>query len=439
MTGTQPRLGGPSRTERLLRRLFPERQVHLRTEGRIAFFRFSRLSQMFVTTLLVLALSWTVYTTIGHMLHNKILATKDNHIASARLAYQSLLGEVAEYQNKFTSITQSLEKNHSLMLSLVEQNAALQQNLKSVETQLTTTEQERRNVVVAREKLKQQLAEIEDNMRQLASRNFSLKDNLDTVEIDLQTALADRNQALFNGSRMQRTIDEFENRLVDMQLSERDAVQRMTNGTLAYVDGMEKVIGLTGLKVDRLLAANGNPSRGQGGPFIAAKPDDKPASQLKADLTNLDLHLQYSESLQEVMRRLPLTSPLTHFRVTSGFGKRRDPINKKWAAHYGLDLGGAFKSSVYITAPGVVTYVGWKGKYGRMIEVDHGAGIKTRYGHLHKILVKKGQKLKFRDKIGLLGNSGRSTGAHLHYEIIFNKKTLNPMKFIKAGRYVFQE
>jgi murein DD-endopeptidase MepM/ murein hydrolase activator NlpD len=72
------------------------------------------------------------------------------------------------------------------------------------------------------------------------------------------------------------------------------------------------------------------------------------------------------------------------------------------------------------------------------VEINHGAGIKTRYGHLDKTLVKKGQVIKFRDKIGLLGNSGRSTGAHLHYEVLFEGRPKDPMNFIKAGRYVFQ-
>lgn len=439
MTGTHPLQGKPSGFERLLRFLFPERQVHLRTEGRVNFFRFSRLTQMVVVALFLLGGMWTVFTSVSYVLHDRILVIKDDQIASARLAYQSLLGEVATYQNKFTDITRDLEKNHGLMLSLVERNAALQQNLRSVENQLDTTEQERRKIVSAREKLKNQLSDIEDNLRQLASRNFSLKDNLDTVEIDLQTALAERNHALFKGGRMQRQIDELEIRLVDIQESEREAVQRLTNSALAYIVTMQKVIELTGLKVDRLLAANNNQEKGLGGPFIAAKPDDLPAGQLKADLINLEAHLQRSEGLQGLMRKLPLSSPLKNFRISSGYGKRRDPINKKWAAHYGLDLVGVFKTSVYVTAPGVVTYVGWKGKYGKLVEVDHGMGLKTRFGHLNKILVKKGQRLKFRDKVGLLGNTGRSTGPHLHYEIVFKNKTLDPAKFIKAGRYVFQE
>ena len=97
------------------------------------------------------------------------------------------------------------------------------------------------------------------------------------------------------------------------------------------------------------------------------------------------------------------------------------------------------RQSIYAPAPGTVRVAGWRAKYGRFIEIDHGSGVRTRYGHLHKILVKRGQQVAFRDKIGLLGNSGRSTGPHLHYETVLKGKAVDPMKFLKAGRYVFQE
>lgn len=420
-------------------RLFPERQLHLRTEGRISFFRFSQRAQIVVVGVLAVTGGWMAFSTTSYLRHDAVVAGKDTEIAESRFAYRSLLNEVADYQKKFNVITGDLEENHALMLGLVEKNASLQQNLTSVAKQLTMTRDERERVIGVRENLKEKLGEIEKNMRNMASQNFSLSDNLSSAESDLRNALSERNRALLEGTRMRRQIKNLEVRLTGLQETEELAVQRLTDSTVTYIDTMEKVVSLAGLDVNRLLKASGVRPRGQGGPFIAAKPDGLPAQHLLASLTNLDSRLGRWEALQGVMRRIPLAAPLNTYYITSAFGKRRDPINRRWAAHYGIDMGSVFKSSVYATAPGVVTFAGWKGKYGKLVEIDHGAGLKTRYGHLNKFFVKKGQKVKFHKKIGLLGSTGRSTGAHLHYEIVFKRKAKNPMKFIKAGRYVFQE
>lgn len=427
------------RAANVLERLFPERQVHLRTKGRVSYVRLSKRAQMAMSALLLAALGWTAFVTVSYVRHDAVMAAKDNEIAKSRSAYRGLLGEVAEYQRKFTNLTNDLEDSHSLMLGLVEKNASLQQSLSSVAKQLTLTQSEREEIVNARERLKDKLADIEEKMRQMASKNFSLSDNLQTVEADLQTALSERNQALFESTRMNRRIKELEGRLTELQDTEQQAVQRLTESTINYIDTMEKVVNIAGLDVNRLIASEAPRTNGQGGPFIAAKPDDLPAKQLRTNLVALDTHLGRWEALQAVMQKLPLSPPLSSFYVTSGYGKRRDPINNRWAAHYGLDLGSSFKTRVYATAPGVVTFAGWQGKYGKLVEIDHGAGLKTRYGHLHKFFVKKGDKVEFHKVIGLLGNTGRSTGAHLHYEIIYKGRTKNPMNFIRAGRYVFQE
>ena len=428
-----------TRLKRHTLRLVPERQVVLRTDGRVSFVTLSHRLQLSAIGVLFLFGSWTAYSSINYLLHDEILESKNGEIASARLAYRSLLMEVATYQKKFTSITRDLEENHSMMLGLVQQNAGLQQNLKVVSAQLQSTENEREGVRHAREELRRQLSEVEQKLLTINSHNYALKDNLSTVEGDLQQVLGERNEALFEGGRMRRQIASLETRLVDLETTEIEAVQQLKERTVDYNDNMQRVIKLTGIDTDKLLAAKGGVIKGQGGPFIPAKVDGIAASKLKASLTELDQHLLQSEALQDVMGKLPLAPPLTSYRVTSSFGKRRDPVNKKWAAHYGLDMASPFKSAVYVGAPGKVVKAGWKGKYGRFIEIDHGSGIKTRYAHLNKILVKRGQQVNFRDKIGLLGSSGRSTGAHLHYEISFNGRNLNPVKFFKAGRYVFQE
>jgi len=424
-----------------LRRWFPERQIHLRTDGHISYYRLSTRLQCVLAAFAICLLGWGTFASWSFVEHGRVIAAKNQHITNARLAYHSLLGEVADYQNKFTAITEDLESNHALMLGLVEKNTSLQLSLKSVSRKLFTTETERESVRQAREVLKQQLDDIENKLSQTASRAFSLEGNLSSVENDLQTALAERNKALFKGSGMRREIKRLQARLEGLERNQEDSVDRLTSQTSSSIESVERVIQTAGLKVDDVLKASGAATMpiGQGGPFIPAEHDELPGQNLKNKLSNLDSQLSRWNALKGVMKNLPLAAPMDTYYITSYFGKRRDPINKKWSAHYGLDFGGKFKSKVLAPAPGKVVFAGWRSKYGRLIEIDHGAGIKTKYAHLNKIFVKKGQKVKFREKIGLLGNSGRSTGAHLHYETVFNGKLMNPLKFLKAGRYVFQE
>ena len=436
---------GSSRKPRLkerIRRYFPERQVMVRTGGRISYLRVSSRAQSYAAAALVLFGTWVAYSSVSYVFHDRVLTAKDGQIASVRLAYRSLLREVAEYQKKFTTIARDIEENQGLMLGLVERNATLQQNLNHVESALKATKAEREEILQARDHLKTQLSAVEIDIRAASSRTHSLQSNLSTLETDLHSALGERNQALFETTRMRRHIKELEGKLVDLQDNEEESVQRLTGRTQRNIETMEKVVEIAGLDVKRMLAADKKVPKGQGGPFIPAvqgKPDGLPADRLKTNLNVLDSHIGHMEALQDIMQKLPLAAPLETYYVSSTFGKRRDPINKKLAAHYGVDLGGALNTLVLATAPGVVRYVGWDGQYGRLIEIDHGAGLVTRYGHLNKTNVKKGQEVRFHEQIGHLGNTGRSTGPHLHYEVLFNDKAKDPMRFIRAGRYVFQE
>lgn len=419
--------------------VFPERQLHIRTNGNVKFVHISQFAQLFVAMVFLGVASWVAYTSAKFVLHQSIVASKDYQVANAHQAYRSLLSEVVNYQKKFMTLTKDLEQNHNLMLGLVEQNTSLQQDLHSVETELQSTDAERKQVISVRETLKGKLSAIENEMSSLAHHNFSLKDNLSLVETDLQTALSGRNEALFKNQQLSQSLRDMKARMAKLQESEQDSVLRLSENTLEQISDMENVIKLAGLDVKKVLKATSNLPHGQGGPFIPVKTDGLPAGDLKAGLNNLDAMLDHLKNLQGVLRKIPLVAPLKSYYITSNYGKRRDPINKRWAAHYGVDLGSPSKSSVYATAPGVVTYVGWKGNFGRLVEITHGSGLKTRYGHLHKTLVRRGQKIKFHHKIGLLGSTGRSTGAHLHYEVLFKKRSKNPMKFIKAGRYVFKD
>ena len=130
--------------------------------------------------------------------------------------------------------------------------------------------------------------------------------------------------------------------------------------------------------------------------------------------------------------KAPFAQPVKDkFRFTSGFGQRWGRL------HAGTDFAAPIGTPVYSTADGVVVSAGWASGYGRLIKIQHEFGIETRYAHLNKIGVKVGQRVSRGERIGDMGNSGRSTGPHLHYEVRVGGTPVNPMTYIRAGQDVF--
>ena len=193
---------------------------------------------------------------------------------------------------------------------------------------------------------------------------------------------------------------------------------------------LKKTITETGLDPNELVKRS---SRGipRGGAFI-------PEIDEKRNGIIIENKLQKLEALQNIVHSIPLVAPLDYYWVSSNYGRRIDPINKKKGTHYGIDLVAQTSTIIMATASGIVTAAGKRANYGRMVEIDHGYGLKTRYGHLHSIKKKKGEMVDFREEIGRLGSSGRVTGPHVHYEVLYDYKPQNPAKFINAGKNVFK-
>jgi len=186
---------------------------------------------------------------------------------------------------------------------------------------------------------------------------------------------------------------------------------------------LQRLLGTAGVDVERFVARFGGAPAGQGGPFIAYDPRRRgPAAGQVSP-----------EAVDRMMQSLPLAPPLVEYQVESRFGVRHDPFNHQKSLHTGLDLAAPFRSPVYATAPGRVTFAGGKGEYGRVVEIDHGSGIVTRYAHLHRISVVLGEEISGGQQIGLLGSTGRSSGPHVHYEILVNGAPQDPERFLKLG------
>ena len=133
---------------------------------------------------------------------------------------------------------------------------------------------------------------------------------------------------------------------------------------------------------------------------------------------------------------VPSSKPVATATYTSGYGVRSDPFRGTAAMHAGVDIPGALGTPIYATADGIISKSGRTGGYGNLVEINHGRGIATRYGHLSKIMVADGTRVKRGQIIGLMGSTGRSTGSHLHYEVRVDGKAVNPIPFLQTGEYL---
>jgi murein DD-endopeptidase MepM/ murein hydrolase activator NlpD len=167
-----------------------------------------------------------------------------------------------------------------------------------------------------------------------------------------------------------------------------------------------------------------------GGPFEAAGKADPTFKQLFTNWKKLD-------TLQDGAIAVPSDKPVKTAAFTSGYGVRSDPFQGRSAMHAGIDLSGVIGTPIYATADGVITTAGYNsGGYGNLIKIDHGRGIETRYGHLSKMTVYAGQRVKRGEMIGRMGSTGRSTGSHLHYEVRIDGRAVNPVPFMKSTDYL---
>ena len=218
-----------------------------------------------------------------------------------------------------------------------------------------------------------------------------------------------------------------------------DRVDRRETATLAQMQAryegkarkMRSVLAQLGLKLDA------NPPAGIGGPFVPVSLPSETQSFERA-LTRVSIARAYAERLTARLATVPVREPVTgEIDLSSPFGVRVDPFLHVPAMHTGIDFRGTYGEPIHATAAGTVTSAGWSGGYGQMVEIDHGNGLATRYGHLSAIDVHVGQPIRIGQVVGRLGSTGRSTGPHLHYETRVDGEAVNPEKFLKAGATLF--
>jgi len=224
--------------------------------------------------------------------------------------------------------------------------------------------------------------------------------------------------------RLQNSLDQVERRQVASLTSLEDSLESRARR-------MRGVFSDLGLDIGQLEAAT--PRAAMGGPYVPVKLTAD-AGAFERQLYRINISRAQVDRLNRTLALVPYRKPVIgEVEFTSGFGVRSDPFLGRPAMHTGLDFRAATGDPVRVTANGKVASSGWAGGYGRMVEVDHGNGLSTRYGHLSEINVKVGDVVKIGQVIGAVGSTGRSTGPHLHYETRIDGEAVDPQKFLRAG------
>lgn len=168
--------------------------------------------------------------------------------------------------------------------------------------------------------------------------------------------------------------------------------------------------------------------------------DTRTNSAAKADPSYRALFLSWKrlDQFQQGAMAIPSQRPIQQTNLSSGFGVRSDPFRGGAAMHAGVDMPGPIGTPIYATADGYVGRAGWANGYGNLVELEHGRGLETRYGHLSAILVQPGQRVRRGDLIARMGSTGRSTGSHLHYEVRMDGHAINPIPFLQTSDYIVE-
>ncbi|MCX7363466.1 MAG: peptidoglycan DD-metalloendopeptidase family protein [Alphaproteobacteria bacterium] len=421
-------------------RWFPPRQFLIRTAGRTSVVSFAPGLQIAVVAMGVFGFVGVVATIVaaawGHRTADQMAHEMEHLRSTARLETQRA-AEDREFVRRlgldlsrcFAERDRAASAAYAGGKTMAEQRITIARLIAEREVSIDHARAEREAVVEQASAEREAAVEHAVAQRKTAVENAVAERSRIAVERD--KALSERDKAL-----SERDAALTANREV---LRHLDA---QTQSTIAQVEG---IISATGLDLARVVNKAPAPPTDErtgprGGPFVPWKQQvvaDNPVEARR--IHGVASSLERLKALRDTLARVPLATPLAQLEISNGFGFRVDPFTGLAAMHEGLDLRGNRNTEIHATAAGTVAFAGWKSDYGNLVEINHGSGLVSRYAHLSSILVKTGDPVTLHQKLGLIGATGRATGAHLHYEIRVDGQARNPVNFLKAHRNVSEK
>jgi len=429
-------------------RYFPEQRLFLKSDTETRFIRLRPVTQAVAMGVGALLLGWTILATAILLMDSISAGTSREQVQRQQALYEERLNalsadrdlraeEAARAHDRFTLALTQVSTMQSRLLASEDRRRELETGIDVIQNTLRRTIKERetaRDEVLA-------LSLAPGKGRTDAGR---MRDAESTLEY-MTAALGD---TAIQRDAMAGAVKKATDRTAAVMQEKTDLLARndvifsqLEEALTVSVEPLEKMFRDANLDPADMLSAVRKGYDGQGGPLtpitLSTRGNTGPsAEELRANaiLKGLDEMNLYRLAAFKTPFAMPVKDA---FRWTSGFGYRNDPKGAGTRMHAGTDLAGAYGTAIYATADGVVTEAGWSNGYGRMVQIKHAFGLETRYAHLSQVRVEVGQKVSRGDRIGDMGNSGRSTGTHLHYEVHLNGSPINPMTFIKAATNVF--
>ncbi len=404
-----------SRARAFFDRMFPERQIYHRSGGTVRYVSLSPGKQALLALSAVGIAGWCVYATTNTILEGPQATASNAEIERERAKYDRWLNEsraqaeaaqaqLDERSRQFDRATAEFESRHEVLRSLLEYAGG-------------------------------------SGLQLAASRPIERDGARIIMAASVDEAEARQSRAITSESYQVQTVG-FRARGERLETDQEQTLAELEDQVVERSEQTRGVLRLTGVSMANL---EGTESDGQGGPlvpqdFVAYLRDSGLNPAFAQRVAQVAARIGESRRLGAIAGATPLAAPVAvDYRTTSGYGQRIDPFNGRPTFHAGLDLAAFERAPVVATSPGTVSYAGVRSGYGNVVEIDHGHGFKTRYAHLRDIQVQRGDRVAIGQRVGSMGSTGRSTATHLHYEVWFRGRAVDPVNFLRAGRHVHEQ
>jgi murein DD-endopeptidase MepM/ murein hydrolase activator NlpD len=433
-----------------LERYFPEQRLFLKSDTETRFIRLRSGTQVIALVGGTLGLAWTIVATALIMMDSIGAGSAREQSARQQAMFEERLNalsadrdlrteETARAHERFNIALQQVSEMQERLLASEDRRRELETGVEAIQDTLRRTIKERDLARTEAERAMLALNEQSGGATEVGRA----EDAMATLEIlinALGLTAEERDEMLAEAKAAQEEAELVADAKLAMEQRNDLIFSKLEEAVTISMEPLDNMFREAGMSPEDLLNAVREGYSGQGGPLtpisLSTSGGSLTAEEARANaiLGGLDRMNMY----RIAAFKLPFAMPVKdRFRWTSGFGYRRDPKNGGSRMHNGTDMAGAYGTPIFATADGVVKEAGWDSGFGRKVTIRHDFGVETVYAHLSGIDVSVGQRVSRGDRIGDMGNSGRSTGTHLHYEVHLNGNPVNPMTFIKAANNVF--